>query len=361
MIGRYNSFDGLRAIGAFGIAMMHYMANMRKADVVFLEESSILYKDVIPFFTMFVFLFFLLSAFSMCCGYYHNFASGEEGTSFDVERFFNKRYKRIFPFFALLVIIDMLMNPSMEELVQGFSDLTLAFNFLPNPNIHVIGVGWFIGVIFVFYMLFPWFVYLLKSKRRVWFAWGVALLMHLLVVKYYLTEQFVLPSEIANSRHNIVFSFPFFITGGLLYVYRKELGNKRYKFVYLTLGAICTILQIIIKPTIFGENIIFLLLTFTFWVLYAMTGGICWKNRRFLDNRIMRFFSSLSMEIYLCHMMMFRVLERLHLDKLIGDSIVLYWAYFILGITMTVLFSYVVKKVLFPFAGNRIPALAFLK
>lgn len=87
MIGRYNSFDGLRAIGAFGIAMMHYMANMRKADVVFLEESSILYKDVIPFFTMFVFLFFLLSAFSMCCGYYHNFASGEEGTSFDVERF----------------------------------------------------------------------------------------------------------------------------------------------------------------------------------------------------------------------------------------------------------------------------------
>lgn len=358
---RYNSFNGLRAIGAFGIAMMHYLVNMNDATAAALRHSGILYERAIPFFTMFVFMFFILSAFSMCCGYYHKFDVEAGRSSFDAERFYNKRYSRIFPFFALLVLIDLLMNPTREELYQGFADLTLAFNFLPNPDIHVIGVGWFVGVVFVFYMLFPWFVYILKDRRRAWFAWGVALAMHLLVVNYFLTEQFVLPSEIINYRHNIVFSFPFFISGGLLYIYRKPLGNAKLRFAYLLAAVVCTALQIHVAPKIFGENILFILVIFIFWILYAMTGGFRMLKTKLLDNRIMTFLSALSMEIYLCHMMMFRLLEKAHLERMIENPQLLYWTYCLLGISLAVAFSFLVKNIAFPAIGKRIPALSFLR
>lgn len=32
----------------------------------------------------------------------------------------------------------------------------MCFNLLPNPDIAVIGVGWFLGTVLTFYMLFPY-------------------------------------------------------------------------------------------------------------------------------------------------------------------------------------------------------------
>lgn len=94
---------------------------------------------------------------AMYCGYYDKFkmksASGvgnELVSMFNTNKFYSKRYARIWLFFALLVCIDVVMKPSINELYQTFADLTLAFNLLPNPDIQVIGVGWFLGLIFLF-------------------------------------------------------------------------------------------------------------------------------------------------------------------------------------------------------------------
>lgn len=38
---RYNSFDGLRAIAAIGILLMHYLANVDEKCMMTLQESSI--------------------------------------------------------------------------------------------------------------------------------------------------------------------------------------------------------------------------------------------------------------------------------------------------------------------------------
>ena len=130
--------------------MMHYLANIDENISEKLKNSGILYSEIVPFFTSFVFMFFTLSAFSMCCGYLHKFDTTDGKSSFCTESFYNKRYSRIWPFFSLLVLIDFIMNPSKEELYQCIADLTLAFNLLPNPEIHVIGAGWFLGVIFLF-------------------------------------------------------------------------------------------------------------------------------------------------------------------------------------------------------------------
>lgn len=58
-----------------------------------------------------------------------------------------------------------------ESLFEVFANLTLCQGLLPNAKISVIGVSWTLAVIFVFYMLFPFFCFLIGNKKR---AWGVA-------------------------------------------------------------------------------------------------------------------------------------------------------------------------------------------
>lgn len=58
----YGAIDGLRAIAAIGIVMMHVASNNSY------EISGFVYEQVIPSFTNFVFLFMTVSAFGMCCG-----------------------------------------------------------------------------------------------------------------------------------------------------------------------------------------------------------------------------------------------------------------------------------------------------
>ena len=150
----YNSLDGLRAYSAIGIAMMHFLANIKSGQLSWMPANH-----VISFFTNFVYLFFIVSAFSMCCGYYERMKSGQVS----MNDFYKKRYKRIWPYFALLCMIGLAFDHTLGGVWQTFADLTLCFNLLPNPDIQIIGVGWFLGLVFLFYIMFPFFTFLIIS------------------------------------------------------------------------------------------------------------------------------------------------------------------------------------------------------
>lgn len=99
---------------------------------------------------------------------------------------------------------------------------------------------------------------------------------------------------------------------------------------------------------------------FALWMLYAMTGGInCGFN--LLNNKVTNFIGGISMEIYLCHMVMFRIIEKLHIERFIDNPYLLFWGWCILGLALTIAFCYMVKYKVFPFVGERIPILSFLK
>lgn len=355
-INRYGSFDGLRGYAAIGILLMHYLANMPNGCISSLVVSCpFLYGRLIPYFTMFVYMFFIVSAFSMCCGYFEKFRmrtiDGVAVSGFDVNKFYSRRYARVWPFFALLVCVDVLFNPSIETIYQAFADLTLAFNLLPNPDISVIGVGWFLGLVFLFYIIFPWFVYLLQTPKRAWFALTIAVVFHFVLVRYFLTNEFCTISQINNFRHNIVFSFPFFMVGGLLYLYRdffKSFGRQR-KIILGCVAALAVFLQFTpLVPNLFEKNALYAGFVFVFWTAYAITGGMTFKGVKILDNKFARILGEFSMEIYLCHMVVFRVIEKCDIGRFVKNAHVLYWASCCLGIILSISFSYVVTKVIFP-------------
>lgn len=311
----YDAIDGLRTVACIGIVMMHVRANNAY------EISGFAYDTVIASFTNFVFLFMVISAFGMCCGYLDKMMNNQ----ISLEKFYAKRYSKILPFFAVLVLLDVVMSPSKEALIEGLADVSLLFGLFPN-NISVIGVGWFLGLIFAFYLIFPFYCVLLKNRKRAWIAFAISVLMNYMFGAYF-----------GISRTNIVYCLPYLIVGGLIYLYKDELERFSSKYGWGVLGgtAVCVILYYIN-----GGNTITMLLVSVSLLVYAIgrAGGV-------LQNRFTKFFSSISMEVYLSHMVMFRVIERIGLNRIIGDGWLQYAITVILTICGAMIFSVFLKKV----------------
>ena len=307
----YYGIDWLRAIACIGIALMHIRANSTY------QVSGFLYNKVIPSLTDFVYLFMAISAFGMCCGYYEKVMSGRVNWT----DFYKKRYIKILPFFAVLIVIDLVMSFSTNSLLEGLTELTLLHGFVPQ-SLSVIGVGWYLGTVFVFYLIFPFFCTLIQNKKTAWFAFAISIGLHYICANYFLLD-----------RHNIVFSLCYFLVGGLIYLYRKELseGNRLLYFAML-----CVSLGIYY---LLGTSATTILLVASLFLILAISMGGGY-------SRIISFISGISMEIYLSHMVMFRAVEKMGLNRILGNGWLQYLITSILVICGAVVFSYVLQKII---------------
>lgn len=214
---RYEGIDGLKAYAIIGIVLMHVLANGEYGI------GGFVFERLIPSFTNLVFLFMMVSGFGMCCGYYQKVVDQKIG----IEDFYKKRYIKIWPYFALLCALDFIMSPSKESLFNVFANLTLCQGLLPNAHITVIGVSWTLAVIFVFYMLFPFFCFLIGNKKRAWGVAVAALVFNWLCGTYFFDGNHIVDSLSVGftPRLNIVYDAIYFIAGGLVFLYRKELAE----------------------------------------------------------------------------------------------------------------------------------------
>lgn len=236
---RYDAIDGLRAYAAIGVLMMHVMVNG-------FEFSGFVSKEIFGNMGDFVFLFMIISGFSMCCGYYDKVMQNE----ISIIDFYNNRYKKIIPFFALLCCLDLIISPSINALYELLANLTLCFGLLPNANLSMIGVGWFLGLVFVFYLIFPFFCYLLSDKKRAWFSLIISILLNYMCIVYFFDGSHVVESY--DFRTNIIYCSMFFLTGGIIYLYREQVEKVSIKYNWLILIVAIVVTIIYIK---FNENI----------------------------------------------------------------------------------------------------------
>ena len=306
---RYENLDGIRAFAAIGIILMHVKANGR------FPISGFMYDSVISSFTNLTFFFMLLSAFSMCCGYYEKFKS----STISLEKFYKRRFERVWPFFAFLCTLELAAERSLTALFEWFADLTLAFGLLPNANISVVGVGWFLGLIFVFYMVFPFYTFLLGNKKRGWFVLGITIVMNVLCRKYFLNETHVVDGF--GARTNILYSSMFFVAGGLIYLYREAIKKvvTRYKVFFIITTIVCIAFYYCVNGSEYTMVVLFTLIT-----ALGISGGNITKA--LFQNKGIRILSSVSMEIYLCHMFVFRIIEKLGFLHVTGIAVIDYAA-----------------------------------
>lgn len=306
---RYDSINGLRTIACLGILLMHV-----KANINYTVGGSV-FNTIINEFTNFVFLFMVLSAFSMCCGYFEKIKKNE----ISMESFYKRRFLKVLPFFVLLLIIDVIYEHNINALIEAFTDLTLMFGFL-QKDIQVLGVAWFLGLVFIFYMMFPAFVALFSNKKRAWFISFIALLMNWISIYYFQV-----------GRTNMFYSFIYFCVGGLLYLYKEQIikifSKKRVVSILLI---IISILTYYILPTneyifIFKELFLCIML-----IVYAIS-----FESKILNNKVTKFIGGggTSLEIYLCHMLIFRIAEKLQLTHIVNNE---YLSYLIINLIVLV-------------------------
>ncbi|MBQ7538020.1 MAG: acyltransferase [Treponema sp.] len=195
----YPSLDGFRALSCIGIMMMHIQANTHY------DFSGFVWNQLIPSFTHLVLLFLMISGFGMCAGYLDKFQS----STIDLEKFYKRRYAKILPYFCFLIVIALLYAPSITNFYDATIEIMLVYGFLPNNALNVIGVGWTLGVIFVFYFLFPAFSVLLKTKRRAWIFLFLSLWVNFICSHHYFNDQFV--NELFTPRHSFIWCFPLYM------------------------------------------------------------------------------------------------------------------------------------------------------
>lgn len=305
----YYGIDWLRAMACIGIVMMHIQSNNTY------HLSGFIAEKMIPSFTNFTFLFMTISAFGMCVGYYAKVKSGKVNWV----DFYKKRYMKVLPFLAVVVLMDIVFNHDLTSIIEAVPNLTLTRGFFPN-DIGQIGVAWFLGLVFVFYAVFPLFCAMLNTKKSGWLFLLVSLLLNFVVASFY-----------GMGRENIIYSLPFFIGGGLIYLYRDKVKNWH---ILLPLA----IFSIFIYFLIGASAYTCLLVSIAFLLLAISIGGGY--------SRIVSFISGISMEIYLSHMVVFRLVEKMGLNRMFGNGWLQYVITVILVLVGAACFSVVVKKLI---------------
>lgn len=330
----YNGIQFLRAVSSVCIILFHVWLNTPQ-----LALNGFIFEKLISWMGDFTFLFMMISGFSVCCGYYEKIKNG----SISICEFYSKRVKKLWPVFFVMVILEIVASPSLGAFYEGIMDLSLIFSLLPNPEINVIGVAWTMGVIFVFYIFFPYFVYLMQSKKKAWLTTGVFLIIHFICIKYFFTEEFVTSSFWA--RRNFLYCAVYFAVGGLLYLYSNELEKlSEKKTVMSPLLIIPVVIWLCIPVKIRNQDSIFTILQLIIFSTWIM-GGLN-RKIKFFANRAIKFISDLSVEIYLSHMVFFQVANKLGLVSLTQNNLINYIICVVFVLTGSILFSFVLHIVI---------------
>ena len=127
------------------------------------------------------------------------------------------------------------------------------------------------------------------------------------------------------------------MAGGLVYLYRDEL--KRLKnirivavvFLAITASAYYFLSQNDLVMAVFSVAII----------IFAIT-----TNGKLGENKLIKKLSSISFEVYLSHMMIYRVLEKLKINHMFGLNAISYGVTAFLTLAGAIAFSYIAKVVL---------------
>lgn len=309
---RLSGLEGLRAISCIAIILLHIQKNTQY------NISGYVYNNIIGTFAWPVYIFLIISGFGMCLGYLDKFKEG----GVDLELFYKKRYSKILPFFALLIAINIIIDFSLTNVYEGALESTLAFGLLPNNNLNVIGVSWTLGVIFLFYMLFPFFTVLVKNKKRTWILLLITSFIHILCTIHFITDKFVGADFISEIQHSsFIYLLPLFFIGALIYHYlpRIRAFDKAQKAVLLIITAIIAVASYI--PTGVADYSFFSKAILSSLLVVC---AISFNNSKLLTNKPMQYIGSISFEMYLSHMIVFRLLEKLHLLYVFGDNIFSY-------------------------------------
>ena len=323
---RYDGLLGLRGIGALGIIAYHvYVLGGFYGSSPYLDRT-------VGNGGVFVQLFFMLSGFSLMCGYFAQFNSNPQ-----LDQFYIGRIKKIVPTFwiALLAhcIIDYCVGTPISE-YNIIGTASLMFGFMPRYQESLVMAGWALGIEVIFYLIFPAFFVFNRDKKRSWGCFIFSVIMFITYEKFY-----ALGVEL--SYINIIRQLVFFSAGALLFHYTDQLdGMESKKRIILFL--LCIIIEIV-SFYCYGKingNVVMIIA-----FIAVMTNQI--NNKDYVvNNKLFNALGKISYQMYLFHMVVYKLLYNLNVFVFVQDRISGFNAYIIMYMLVvmgTIVFSLAAK------------------
>ena len=169
---------------------------------------------------------------------------------------------------------------------------------------------------------FPVFCALIKNKYSAWCAFGISIILNFICANYF-----------NLIRHNFLYSFCYFIIGGLVYQYKDKLKKVKWYF------SVPSVLLSLFCYYIIGANTLTRIFVTASLLIFAVSSD-------FKNIKAISFISNISMEFYLSHMALYRLIEKVHLNTVFGNG----WGQYLISITLvfgsTVVFSFCVQKLI---------------
>lgn len=297
---RFDNLDGLRAISC--IAIIGYHVNKWTP-----MQLGGIGGRIVDTLTQFVPLFLILSGFGMFCGYYDRIKNNQ----ISLNDFYKKRYKKLFPYMAFILLLYIVIERSVPGTIEALMESTLIFGLLPNNNLNVLAIGWTVGVIFLFYMLFPFIVFTCWTKMRALITLAISVILSLFCSEYFFSSDFVTNFV---PRHSFIYCSPFFVAGGVLYLYRKQIKRvfSKYRWPCFVVCLILSGVFCFCPSSVIGVSITMLkgLFLFVPWICYCIS-----VKSKVLQNKVTSWISSISLEIYLAQSLVY-----LAVGKTIGND-----------------------------------------
>lgn len=268
-------------------------------------------------------VFMFLSGFCLCLSLKRDF---------NLKRFYINRFKRLFvPY--LIIATPFFVWKSIEE----FSSMRVAHFFFDISGLSFWLRGchnaWFVWAIFLFYIITP-ILYLIIRKN---FLYTIILLL-LIYFGIFVCFNFV-PlfhhSAIAWSR------LPIFLLGIIGANYMPHVGLKiNYRLwavIFLVIGSLCFL---IIPPYLKNQPAVINWLVFSIFVIPVLI--VIWQFLMLIPERVRELLSSfgkVSLEIYICHIMILHIIRFYKLEVELS-----YWIYLILPV-VAILLSFIAYNI----------------
>lgn len=144
-------------------------------------------------------------------------------------------------------------------------------------------------------------------------------------------------------RHSFLYCLPYFLIGGIVYLYKDEIERfvNQFKVITLCVVLALTVGYYITPDVINSINIVVIktLILYTGWLSLALG-----YDNRLMNNKFTNYISNLSMEMYLSHMVVFRIVEKIGVTERIESPIIRYMTTYLLLVMLLVIGLTIYRK-----------------